>query len=146
MHMSLLLSLPSRSRTLNANTSAPYLPTWWIGYHRLNIIAYYLLVCMCLFCVVGVCVCVSLSLSLCCLLSRWGNVCIFIIVFAAAAAISARAFLPSFLPSLQKKLTPISCFLCCSFSTIWKKKKEKKSLLYEQSLVQRRPIKQNWDE
>jgi hypothetical protein len=47
---------------------------------------------------------------------------------------------------LQKKLTPISCFLCCSFSTIWKKKKEKKSLLYEQSLVQRRPIKQNWDE
>jgi hypothetical protein len=29
---------------------------------------------------------------------------------------------------LQKKKTPISCFLCCSFSTIWKKEKEKEIL------------------
>lgn len=69
--------------------------------------------------------------------------CVFIVVFAAAAAaISARAFLPFFLD--KKQNTPISCFfLCLLFFNHLEKKKVKKSLLYEQSLVQRRPVKRN---
>lgn len=49
--------------------------------------------------------------------------CVFIIVFAAAAAaISARAFLPFFLDKKQK--TPISCFLVPALFQPFEKKKD----------------------
>jgi hypothetical protein len=54
-------------------------------------------------------------------------VCVFIIVFAAAAAaISARAFLPFFLD--KKQNTPISCFLVPALFQPFEKKKGKKIL------------------
>ncbi len=131
--MSLLLSLPSRSRTLNANTSAPYLPTWRIGYHRLNIIAYYLLVCMCLFCVVGVCVCV------CC---PGEETCVSLSLFLLLQYLQGL----SFLPSLRKKLTPISCFCAAHFHLFEKKEKKILTVRTKPGTKETRKTKLRWIE